>query len=47
MLEDFRLNPFVSQVGFFDGSAAVKKEKKRRGLNPFVSQVGFFLTETS
>ena len=36
------LNPFVSQVGFFDLYRVLLQQKIRRGLNPFVSQVGFF-----
>jgi len=37
-----RLNPFVSQVGFFRGFDQYGQVKDIERLNPFVSQVGFF-----
>jgi len=38
-----RLNPFVSQVGFFEEYILRAPERVALSLNPFVSQVGFFL----
>jgi len=40
--EYIRLNPFVSQVGFFEASWPAATARPGYCLNPFVSQVGFF-----